>query len=108
MSVGQRQLVALARAMLRRSKFVVFDEATAALDASTDAAIQHAIRSCFQEASSLTIAHRLGTIMDSDRILVINDGSIAELGPPADLRQKASGIFASMVKESESKEQKLQ
>merc|ERR1712232_1162109 len=106
LSVGQRQLVALARAMLRRSKFVVFDEATAALDANTDAAIQRAIRICFQGASSLTIAHRLGTIMDSDRIMVLQKGTIAELGPPAELRLNASGLFASMVKESETKEGK--
>jgi ABC-type multidrug transport system fused ATPase/permease subunit len=108
LSAGQRQLVAMARAMLRQSKFVVFDEATAAMDSSTDAAIQLAVRTCFVGASSLTIAHRLGTIMDSDRVMVLDKGTIAELGPPAELQQKPSGQFAAMVKESQSKEQTLQ
>lgn len=107
LSVGQRQLVAMSRAMLRRSKFVVFDEATAALDAGTDAAIQRAIRVCFKGASSLTIAHRIGTIMDSDRIMVLDKGTIAELGPPGELRNRSGGIFASMIRESESKEHRL-
>jgi ABC-type multidrug transport system fused ATPase/permease subunit len=108
LSAGQRQLVAMARAMLRQSKFIVFDEATAALDSSTDAAIQKAIRTCFVGASSMTIAHRLGTVMDSDRIMVLDKGTIAELGPPAELKKKPEGQFAALVKESERKERKLQ
>merc|ERR1712107_189532 len=98
LAAGQRQLVTMARVMLRRSKLVVFDEATAALDSATDAAIQRAIRKCFQGASTLTIAHRLGTIMDNDRIMVLDAGLIAELGTPDELRQRLGGIFASMVK----------
>jgi len=97
LSAGQRQMVAIARAVLRKSKFVVLDEATAAVDAATDAAIQRAIRRCFKEASSLTIAHRIDTILDSDRILVMDAGQIAELGTPEDLRKREDGIFKSLV-----------
>merc|ERR1711920_1069294 len=93
LSAGQRQMVAIARAVLRKSKFVVLDEATAAVDAATDAAIKR----CFKEASSLTIAHRIDTILDSDRILVMDAGQIAELGTPEDLRKREDGIFKSLV-----------
>lgn len=85
LSVGQRQMVAIARAVLRQSKLVVLDEATAAIDAQTDAQIQLAIRRCFENATSLTIAHRLQTILDSDRIMVLAQGEIVELAPPDDL-----------------------
>merc|ERR1712032_1567895 len=90
LSAGQRQLVAIARAVLRKSKFVV-------LDAATAAAIQRAIRRCFKGASSLTIAHRLDTILDSDRIMVMDAGQIAELGTPEGLRKREDGIFRSLV-----------
>jgi len=101
LSAGQRQMVAIARAVLRRSRLVVLDEATAAVDASTDAAIQLAVRRCFAGATTLTIAHRLQTIADSDRVLVLAEGAIAELGAPAELRSLEGGIFRSMVEESE-------
>jgi len=100
LSVGQRQMVAIARAVLRKSKFVVLDEATAALDAATDAAIQLAIRRCFLGATTLTIAHRLRTIKDSDRILVLAAGEIAELGSPSELRDREDGIFRGMLEEA--------
>merc|ERR1711920_757620 len=79
LSAGQRQMVAIARAVLRESRLVVLDEATAAIDAATDAAIQLAIRRCFKGATTLTVAHRLRTILDSDRILVLSDGDVVEL-----------------------------
>lgn len=97
MSAGQRNMISIARAVLRRSKFVVLDEATAALDPATDGAIQRAIRRCFHGASTLTIAHRIGTIIDSDRILVLDKGEIAEFGPPEELRKTEDGIFKSLV-----------
>jgi len=101
LSAGQRQMVAIARAVLCESKLVVLDEATAAVDAVTDAAIQLAVRRCFRGSTTLTIAHRLQTILDSDRVLVLAAGEVAELGPPSELREREGGIFRSMLEEAE-------
>eukprot|EP00445_Apocalathium_hangoei_P002057 CAMPEP_0203856682 /NCGR_PEP_ID=MMETSP0359-20131031/10315_1 /ASSEMBLY_ACC=CAM_ASM_000338 /TAXON_ID=268821 /ORGANISM="Scrippsiella Hangoei, Strain SHTV-5" /LENGTH=1434 /DNA_ID=CAMNT_0050773321 /DNA_START=31 /DNA_END=4335 /DNA_ORIENTATION=+ len=100
LSAGQRQMVAIARAVLRSSKLVVLDEATAALDSATDAAVQLAVRRCFKGATTLTIAHRLQTIMDSDSVLVLRGGELAERGTPSELRAREGGIFRGMVEEA--------
>ncbi len=81
-SHGERQLICIARALLRRSQVVVLDEATAAVDAATDALIQRAIRDCFASATVLTIAHRLNTIADADRVMVLDAGRLAEFDTP--------------------------
>jgi ABC-type multidrug transport system fused ATPase/permease subunit len=99
-SQGQRQLLCIARSLLRKPKILVMDEATASIDNETDAAIQEMIRENFKDATVLTIAHRLNTIMDSDRILVLDDGRIAELDTPANLLAKEQGHFKAMVQKS--------
>eukprot|EP00970_Alexandrium_tamarense_P001569 scaffold167_cov191-Alexandrium_tamarense.AAC.9 len=101
-SMGQRQLLCIARSLLRRPKILVMDEATASIDNTTDAAIQQMIRENFADATILTIAHRLNTIMDSDRVLVLDDGRVAEFDSPSALLSKTEGIFKSMVDKSKS------
>ncbi|NWI49193.1 MRP1 protein, partial [Calyptomena viridis] len=99
LSVGQRQLVCLARALLRKSKILVLDEATAAVDLETDQLIQSTIKSQFEECTVLTIAHRLNTIMDYTRVLVLERGEVVECGSPEQLLRE-KGIFYSMAKDS--------
>jgi ABC-type multidrug transport system fused ATPase/permease subunit len=99
-SQGQRQLLCIARSVLRKPKILVMDEATASIDNETDAIIQRMIREHFHDATVLTIAHRLGTIADCDRILVLDDGRIAELDTPENLMSKEDGLFRAMVEKS--------
>ncbi|XP_078259159.1 ATP-binding cassette sub-family C member 4 [Rhinoraja longicauda] len=96
-SVGQRQLVCLARAVLRKSKILIIDEATANVDARTDNLIQQTIREKFEQCTVLTIAHRLNTIIDSDRILVLDKGRVAEYEEPYILLENKDGFFYNMV-----------
>lgn len=100
-SLGQRQLICIARSLLRKPKVLVMDEATASIDNTTDATIQKMIRENFKDATVLTIAHRLNTIMDSDRVLVMDDGEVAEFDEPGKLLRKPEGHFASMVAKSQ-------
>ncbi|XP_074237718.1 multidrug resistance-associated protein 1 isoform X8 [Saimiri boliviensis] len=99
LSVGQRQLVCLARALLRKTKILVLDEATAAVDLETDDLIQSTIRTQFEGCTVLTIAHRLNTIMDYTRVIVLDKGEIREYGAPSDLLQQR-GLFYSMAKDA--------
>lgn len=99
LSIGQRQLLCLGRALLRKSKILVLDEATAAVDLETDQLIQTTIRSEFSHCTVITIAHRLHTIMDSDKIMVLDNGNIVEYGSPEELLESA-GPFSLMAKEA--------
>jgi ABC-type multidrug transport system fused ATPase/permease subunit len=96
-SVGQRQLLSMARCLLRNTHVLLLDEATAAVDVETDALLQSMIRKNFRDKTVLTIAHRLNTIMDSDRIMVLDAGQIIEFDSPKKLLSKKGGVLSGMV-----------
>ncbi|CAO3572885.1 unnamed protein product [Mortierella alpina] len=103
MSLGQRQLMNLARAMLNKNtKVLCLDEATAAIDIETDNAVQRALRKSFTGCTVLTIAHRINTILDSDRILVLEHGRVAEFDKPSVLLADHNSIFYSLVNSHDS------
>ncbi|KAF8908922.1 P-loop containing nucleoside triphosphate hydrolase protein [Gymnopilus junonius] len=105
LSVGQRQILALARAMVRGSKLLILDEATSAIDYKTDAVIQRTLRSQLSDdVTVLTVAHRLQTIMDADKIMVLENGRIVEFDSPRILVKKENGIFRGLVDGSGDKE----
>ena len=97
-SVGQKQLLCLARALLRKkNKFLVLDEATSNVDMKTDQLIQNVLKTKFTHTTIITIAHRLNTIADYDKIIVMHRGRVVEIGDPYELILKG-GSFAGMVK----------
>ncbi|KAF9308632.1 hypothetical protein BG003_010806, partial [Podila horticola] len=99
-SQGQRQLIALARALVRQSKIIVMDEATASVDFETDLKIQGTIRQEMSESTIITIAHRIRTIADFDRVLVMSAGEVAEFDKPLTLMRREDSLFRSMCKRS--------
>ncbi|KAG7450174.1 P-loop containing nucleoside triphosphate hydrolase protein [Guyanagaster necrorhizus] len=101
LSVGQRQIIALARAIVRDSKLLILDEATSAIDYKTDTVIQSSLRNELKgDVTLITVAHRLQTIMDADRILVLDAGNIVEYDSPSALLKKENGHLRAMVDES--------
>ncbi|KAJ2603765.1 hypothetical protein EV177_006615 [Coemansia sp. RSA 1804] len=101
LSAGQRQLVAMARALVRRSKLIIMDEATASVDFDTDERLQRTIRGYeFANSTLLCIAHRLRTVIDYDRVLVLDKGKVAEFDTPKNLLEKKNGIFRGMCEKS--------
>ncbi|KAK9870721.1 hypothetical protein WA026_008291 [Henosepilachna vigintioctopunctata] len=99
-SVGQRQLICLARAIVRNNKILVMDEATANVDPQTDALIQKSIRENFKNCTVLTVAHRINTIIDSNKVIVMDAGQMKEFAHPHELLQDPNGFFTKMVKET--------
>lgn len=102
LSQGQRQLVALARALVRRSKVLILDEATASVDFATDTLIQKSIRDLPSDTTVLTVAHRLATVMDYDKILVLGAGKMLEFDTPETLKQNKDSYFAKLVQAMDS------
>lgn len=105
LSQGQKQLLCLARAILSRPKILLLDEATSAVDMATDILIQRSIREEFANTTLLVVAHRLSTVADFDRILVMRDGTAAEFGSPKELLRQEGGLFKGMVGQSGEKEE---
>ena len=100
LSVGQRQLLCFARAVLRNSKLLVMDECTANVDVETDALLQSMVRQTFAHCTIFTIAHRLATVIDYDRIAVLDNGRLVEFGQPAELLSDPTGQLTALVEQT--------
>ncbi|KAL7712469.1 Canalicular multispecific organic anion transporter [Entamoeba marina] len=99
-SLGERQMICMARALLRNSKVLIMDEATASIDIQTDVLIQEMVRKNFTDCTVLTIAHRLHSIMDSNKVMVFDDGSLKEMDTPLNLIDRETTIFNNLVEQS--------
>lgn len=97
-SVGQRQLLCIARALLREPKLLCMDEATASIDNDSDAEVQEMIRSVFATTTTLTIAHRLNTVLDGDLVMVMRAGQVAECGPPQELLADPQSALSALAR----------
>jgi ABC-type multidrug transport system fused ATPase/permease subunit len=97
LSAGEKQLLCICRAFLKKSRIVLIDEATANIDVRNDALIQRLIADKFRESTVLTIAHRLTTLRNSDKIMVMEQGRLVEFGNPGELENNAGGFFAGMM-----------
>merc|ERR1712060_435908 len=108
LSVGERQLICIIRAILRGNKIVILDEATANIDVVTEQYIQKLISEEFKGATVMTIAHRLNTIITSDRVLMLSRGSVLEYGSPKELMADPKSHFAKFAEEKKKKEAKAE
>lgn len=97
LSSGEKQLICLARAMLRNNKILILDEATANVDNSTNEAIQRIIKNKFSNCTVLAVAHRLNTVMDSDKIVIMRNGEVVQYADPATLMQDKDGYFYNLI-----------
>ncbi|XP_034678952.1 ABC transporter C family member 3-like [Vitis riparia] len=97
--MGQRQLVCLGRVLLKKSKVLVLDEATASVDTATENLIQQALRQHFVDSTVITIAHRITSVLDSDMALLLDHGLIEEYNTPTRLLENKSSSFAKLVAE---------
>ncbi|KAL5715205.1 ATP-binding cassette sub- C member 9 [Ranunculus cassubicifolius] len=98
-SMGQRQLFCLGRALLKKSKVLVLDEATASIDSATDAVIQKVISEEFNDRTVITVAHRIHTVIDSDLVLVLSEGRVAEYDTPVKLLEREDSFFSKLIRE---------
>ena len=98
LSAGEKQLLCICRAFLKHSKIVLIDEATANIDVKNDALIQKVIAEKFKSSTVLTIAHRLSTLQNSDKIMVMDQGKLAEFGHPKELENRSGGVYSEMMK----------
>eukprot|EP00357_Protocruzia_adherens_P030800 CAMPEP_0114996004 /NCGR_PEP_ID=MMETSP0216-20121206/14061_1 /TAXON_ID=223996 /ORGANISM="Protocruzia adherens, Strain Boccale" /LENGTH=1423 /DNA_ID=CAMNT_0002360143 /DNA_START=156 /DNA_END=4427 /DNA_ORIENTATION=+ len=100
LSVGERQLICIARAFVKRSKLVVVDEATASIDSATDSLIYDAMKTHFKNSTVLTIAHRIHTVIENDKIMVLERGQLLEFAPPKELLKDENSMFSHLVKKA--------
>ena len=100
MSVGEKQLICIARAMLKNSKIIIMDAANSSFDYKTDMLIQKNLMQYFEGCTLITIAHKIKTVMNHDRIIVLKDGELVESGKPEELIAKKKGLFYELYKQS--------
>ncbi|KAK3016140.1 hypothetical protein RJ639_007451, partial [Escallonia herrerae] len=98
-SVGQRQLFCLGRALLKKSRILVLDEATTSVDSATNGVLHHIISQEFKDRTIVTIAHRIYTVIDSDLVLVLSEGRVAEYDKPARPLERGDSLFSKLIKE---------